>query len=257
MARTARRGHRASRSVTSGAASSRCSKLSRTSSRWRSRRASPRRSTGDRPPASTTPRAWAIVGATRAGSRTAARGTNAAPWAKSAAQVGGDLEGEAGLADAAGAGQRHQPDTVPAEQRGDRRHLALAADQRARAAPADRAARRPSPGGLAALRHRRPPGPRARRRSARGRRPGRGPSPGRGGGARPAPARRPCWATARPAPPAPPASGPRPRGRAAAARRRRRPARSRRFPVVRPSPAPHRLRAPHRTPRPTHATASG
>ena len=91
--------------------------MSRTSSRWRSRRASPRRSTGARPAASATPRAWAIVGATRAGSRTGASATNAAPWVNCPAQLGGDLQGEARLADAAGSGQRHQPGTVIPKQR--------------------------------------------------------------------------------------------------------------------------------------------
>ncbi len=46
------------------------------------------------------------------------------------AQLGGDLKSEPGLAHPAGSRQCHQPGVGPAEHCGDRRHLALAADQR-------------------------------------------------------------------------------------------------------------------------------
>jgi hypothetical protein len=44
--------------------------------------------------------------------------------------VSGDLEGEAGLADAAGAGQRDEPDIVLFQKTVDGRHLRLTSDQR-------------------------------------------------------------------------------------------------------------------------------
>ena len=52
---------------------------------------------------------WATVGATRMGSRTAARGTNNA-MVEGWAQVSGDPEREGGLANAAGSSKRYEPD---------------------------------------------------------------------------------------------------------------------------------------------------
>ncbi len=85
VARTARRGQAARRSVTSGAASSTCSQLSRSSSACRSRRNARSPATSGRPPASRTPSTPATAEATRAGSRTGARGTNQTPSGKAPA----------------------------------------------------------------------------------------------------------------------------------------------------------------------------
>ena len=59
---------------------------------------------------------WATAARTRSGSRTAASGTKPTPSAKSVPQLAGNVERQAGLADAAGAGQRQQPRLRPAQQ---------------------------------------------------------------------------------------------------------------------------------------------
>jgi hypothetical protein len=85
VARMVRPGLVVNRSGINGPASRRCSKLSRISSTRRSRRKSPNVSAAVRLPVSRTARTRAIVAAIRAGSRTAASGTNQTPSRKSAA----------------------------------------------------------------------------------------------------------------------------------------------------------------------------
>ena len=69
------------------------------------------------------------MGRTSSGSRIAARGTKWTPSANAAGEVGGDLEGQAGLADAAGTGQGHEAHIVPSQKIADGRRLPLAADE--------------------------------------------------------------------------------------------------------------------------------
>ncbi len=122
-------------------ASSRCSQLSSMSSRRRERSASCSAPTGSRP-ALCTPSAAATAAATSPGSDTGARSANQTPCGDAGRRPSRRLEGEAGLADASGAGQRHQP--VRREEDAHRRHLRFAADERGQGvrevvpAPADR-----------------------------------------------------------------------------------------------------------------------
>ena len=77
-----------------------------------------------------TPRARAIVVATRAGSRTGARATNQTPVGERRRGLRGHAERQAGLADAARPGQRHQPDVRAAQQAAHHRRLGLPPDER-------------------------------------------------------------------------------------------------------------------------------
>ena len=83
VARTVSPGQPPSRSATSGAAATRCSKLSSTSSSRRSRRNAISRSTIVSSPATRTPRTWAMADATRSGSEIEAKPTNHTPPGKS------------------------------------------------------------------------------------------------------------------------------------------------------------------------------
>ena len=108
-----------------------CSKLSSTSSSARRRRTAPepldeRLVAGSRGPRA--PGRWS--GATRAGSRIGASATKPTPSANVVASVGRDLQGEPGLADAAGAGQGEERNVVAQQQLAHRRQLPLPADQR-------------------------------------------------------------------------------------------------------------------------------
>ena len=98
-----------SRSATTGAPSITCSKLSRTRRTWRWPSQSTRRSRADRPADSTSPSALAIREAIEA--RVADRLERHEPHAvgELVGDVGGELERQAGLAGAAGPGQRQQP----------------------------------------------------------------------------------------------------------------------------------------------------
>ena len=169
---------------------------------------------------------------------------------------GQHLEREPGLADPAGAGDRHQPVCPSVDERAQPLELGVAADERRRRArsgavdagwspawvprPAATggvpgrlvvaALGRPGKGSVergAARRHpgwgRRRPERTARRRRGRGRRRGSGRCAGRGGDARRARGRRSPWRSGRPARPAPPGSATATRA-GGAARRRSRPA---------------------------------
>ena len=77
------------------------------------------------------PSAWAIVGTTRPGSRIGASATKQTPSANVGRDLAATCEGEAGLADAAGAGQGDERDVVAAQQVANRLDVVLAADERA------------------------------------------------------------------------------------------------------------------------------
>ena len=217
--------------------------MSRTSSRWRSRRASPRRSTGDRPPASTTPRAWAIVEATRAGSRTAARATNDGPVGE-VRRPARRRRWRARRVLPTPPGPVSVTSRTPSspQQAAHRRHLA-SRPIRGDSGAGSPDGWRPRWAAAAAFRHRGRQGRALVVGQPEGG--GQGADRRRVGMAVLAPLQRADGVrrSAPPARPVPPGSVPRRRGRAAAARRRR--ARLvAAVPVVRPSPAPHRLRAP-------------
>ncbi len=121
-------GQMASNSVTSGAASSTCSKLSKISRERLSRRNARSPTVRGRSPVSRTPSAPAIVAPTRAGSWTGARGTNQTPSGKSGCHCLGKRDGQTRLADATGTSQGQEPDTV-SQYRRRRSELTRAADQ--------------------------------------------------------------------------------------------------------------------------------
>ena len=73
--------------------------------------------------------AWAIAGRTSSGSRIGARETKTTPSAKRSVNLGSNVQGEARLADAAGTGQRHQPDIVACSRSRTAATSPLAADQ--------------------------------------------------------------------------------------------------------------------------------
>ena len=82
------------------------------------------------PPPPAHPGRVASAGATRSGSASGVRSTKATPSANSPAEFLGDAQGEAGLADAAGTGQRHQAHVLAAQEVGDGGDLALPTDER-------------------------------------------------------------------------------------------------------------------------------
>ena len=88
---------------------------------WREERA-PAAVERARPPTSRTPSAWAIAGSDQRRDRASgASGTKPTPSGEVVGQVGRHPQGQAGLADAAGAGQGQQADVIGAEQGRDGR----------------------------------------------------------------------------------------------------------------------------------------
>ena len=119
---------RSARRSTAAARSTTCSQLSTTSSvRVAGRAAAAAAASGSATP--TAPdRCRAIASATSSGSATLASSTNHT-LANSRQQLGGGVHGEAGLADAADAGQRHDA-VAPGSWRRAAGHVEVAADQR-------------------------------------------------------------------------------------------------------------------------------
>ena len=109
----------------------------------RCRAAASRRVNG-RSPRSATPSAWAIAGSDEGGIAHGGEGDEGDAVAELAGQLGGEPEREAGLADAAGAGQGDEADAGRAQQRRHGGELALPPDQRRQ-----RHAASPRPGGVA------------------------------------------------------------------------------------------------------------
>ena len=121
-------GSAVNRSAIRGAASTTCSRLSRTSNDRRGRRCATSCSATGLVPTSPRPRALAIAGKTRPGSWTI-RVRRSRRRRKIRRDLGRDLKREAGLADAARPGQRDERNVVPPQQVEDGRYVVLAPDQ--------------------------------------------------------------------------------------------------------------------------------
>ena len=105
---TRRRGQRVRRSATNGAALITCSKLSRTSRRWRSRRCSKTRSRGDSPLVSPRSSAEAMATGTRIGIGHVGERNERRAIGELRTQLGGEMQREPRLAGASRSGQRQQ-----------------------------------------------------------------------------------------------------------------------------------------------------